>query len=600
METVGDPGPTRPDSLLDDRSDEQPLKRANSLVVMAGLAIVLAIIWVAFFERSASDQKHAMEVARERDAMLAVALEQYTVRVLKAAQAVNQYVSREYGRGTRGAALKEILDDRMASNDILSGLAILALDGHPLVASGRVDAQALRGNVGSVYNFDFSQANLVQVGGLPGAPPLGRELSVARGITDSHGRPQAIAVAFVEGHRFLGVFDKAKLSRDTLVLLAGMDGSIRATWNAAGTQSAGIRTVNLEALAATAGDGSRVTTDLDGVPRISGMRKLEGHPLLAVVATSEAHALADFHVRQRAYLWASATVSVIAVMVGACLLRMNRRRDRLAANLHKAKNRLRNINAELESRIARRTAQLASANRDLQLFTSALAHDVRAPLAAIDGFTKQLEPAIAATGNERLIHHLTRVRANAQHMSELTESMLRLARLSAHAVHMARVDVSAMASTVVHGLRERAPDREVDVDIHPGMAAYADPAMLREVLENLVGNAWKFTGRREGARIKIATAPTDEERTCKFFVCDNGAGFDMDFAGELFRPFHRLHAQHEFAGTGVGLAMVHRIIGLHGGRVSTESAPNQGATFFFTLPAVLPDPAPDSFGHDWH
>jgi len=600
METVGDPGPTRPDSLLDDRSDEPPLKCTNSLVVMAGLALVLTIIWAAFVERSASDQKQAIEVARERDAMLAVALEQYTVRVLKTAQAVNQYVSREYVRGTRGAALREILDDRMASFDILSGLAILSVDGTLLAASGRVDAQALRGNVGSVYDFDSSQANLVQVGGLPRATPLGGELTVARGITDSHGRHHAIAVAFVEGHRLLRVFDKAKLRRDTLILLAGTDGSIRATWNAAGTQAAGIRTMNLEALAATVGDCGQVTTDLDGVPRISGLRKLEGHPLLAVVATSEADALADFHVRQRPHLWASGTVSAIALMVGACLMRMNRRRDRLAVNLLKAKDRLRKINAELESRIAHRTAQLTSANRDLQLFTSALAHDVRAPLAAIDGFSGQLAPAITETGNKRLIHYLARIRANAQHMSELTESMLRLARLSQHAVNMVRVNVSAMASTVVHGLRERAPDREVDVEVQPGMAAYADPAMLREVLENLVGNAWKFTGRREGARIKIATAPADEERTCSFFVCDNGAGFDMDYAGELFRPFHRLHAQHEFAGTGVGLAMVHRIICLHGGRVWTESAPNQGATFFFTLPAVLPDPAPDSIPHQWH
>jgi signal transduction histidine kinase len=208
---------------------------------------------------------------------------------------------------------------------------------------------------------------------------------------------------------------------------------------------------------------------------------------------------------------------------------------------------------------------------------------VRAPNSTFEGFCALLEPSIAATGDPQLVRYLAKVRASARHMSELTDALLALARLSATGVVLQEVDLTAIGSAVAQALREREPQREVTLNIERGMHALGDPVLLRQTLENLLGNAWKFTSRRAGARIAFGQLPP-ERGMRTYFVRDNGAGFDMSYAGELFKPFHRLHAQRDFAGNGVGLAMVQRIVALHGGKVRAEGEPGKGATFYFTLP----------------
>jgi signal transduction histidine kinase len=579
---------SRFDSLLDDRTDEAPRSQKDSLLIALALAMVLAITWVAFAERSAFERRQALAVALERDSILAVALEKYTVRVLKTAQAVTQYVAREYARGARGEVLRELLDDRMANNDIFSGLTMIGANGHVLASSGRP-----LGGQHILRTLATGTRGEIRIAGAGIGSSAQQDLSIARAIVDDKGQTDAVAVALVAGHRFLGVLENAKLGHDTVVLLADANGEIRASWNVAPHSPLAKKgTVDFESLVQRATAAEPASSKLDGVPRLVGLRKLEGHPLVMIVATSEADALSDFYSRRRAYFWASMAMSAFAILVAVALIHLSLRREQLAQRLVKAKARLRNSNADLENRIARRTSELALANQDLQLFTSALAHDVRAPLAAIAGFSQQLEPAIAATGDERLKHRLSRIRVNAKHMSDLTESILQLARLSARALNPGRVDVSAMAELVVNGLRERDPAREVEVDIAGDIVVYADPIMLREVLENLLGNAWKFTARRADARIKLAASEAhgaDGLRT--FIVSDNGAGFDMAYSADLFQPFRRLHAQTEFAGTGVGLAMVHRIISLHGGHAWAEGAPDRGATIYVSLPSA-PAPGP--------
>jgi light-regulated signal transduction histidine kinase (bacteriophytochrome) len=171
-------------------------------------------------------------------------------------------------------------------------------------------------------------------------------------------------------------------------------------------------------------------------------------------------------------------------------------------------------------------------------------------------------------------------------MAELIDALLALARVTRAPLRHEPVDLTALAEEVAADLRNNDPARQVDITIAPGLAAAGDPRLLRGALDNLLGNAWKFTGKTELARIEVGAAPSDDPaKETVFFVRDNGAGFDMAHADRLFGAFQRLHGQAEFAGIGIGLASVQRIIARHGGRVWAEGVPGQGATFFFALPA---------------
>ena len=237
----------------------------------------------------------------------------------------------------------------------------------------------------------------------------------------------------------------------------------------------------------------------------------------------------------------------------------------------------------LERRVADRTAELQDANRNLETFAYSVSHDLRAPLRAIGAFSHILGQDFAAALGPDGLQHLERVQTNVQKMSDLIDGMLALSRAMKGEMHREPVDLTVLAEDVAHELRDTAPDRAADWVIHRDLRAIGDPALLRAMLVNLMGNAWKFTARRERASIEVGRITGAEGDV--FFVRDNGAGFDISRAETLFAPFQRFHADQEFAGTGIGLATVHRIVTRHGGRIWVESAVDQGATFFFTLAA---------------
>ena len=240
------------------------------------------------------------------------------------------------------------------------------------------------------------------------------------------------------------------------------------------------------------------------------------------------------------------------------------------------------LNAELETRVRQRTAELEASNRELEAFNYSVSHDLRAPLRAIDGFSQALLEDYAAKLDEEGRDYLDRVKAAANRMGELIDSLLTLSRLSRCEMEVQRVDLSAITTEVVEALREGQPDRAVEIAIQPDVTGQCDPVLIRSVLENLLGNAWKFTGRTEGAHIEFGTTHVDGVNA--YYVRDNGAGFDMAYKNKLFSAFQRLHGQADFPGVGVGLATVSRIIWRHGGRVWADGTPGEGATFYFTLP----------------
>jgi PAS domain S-box-containing protein len=240
------------------------------------------------------------------------------------------------------------------------------------------------------------------------------------------------------------------------------------------------------------------------------------------------------------------------------------------------------LNNVLEQRIRKRTAELEESNEDLRDFAYSLAHDLRAPLASIDGFSAQLELRLQEQLDDQSRHYLKRVRSGVKLMADLTDALLALADLSNTQLLHQNVDLSSVSHNIVERLREQEPGRRVEVVIGETQRAQGDVRLLTDIMENLLGNAWKFTSRTAVARIEFG-GQAWPNGSYLYHVKDNGAGFDPAYAYKLFGPFERLHTAAEFEGTGIGLAMVRKIVSRHGGRVWAESVPGEGANFYFTL-----------------
>jgi PAS domain S-box-containing protein len=267
------------------------------------------------------------------------------------------------------------------------------------------------------------------------------------------------------------------------------------------------------------------------------------------------------------------------------------------------------LNTELERRVAERTAELEAANEELEAFSYSVSHDLRAPLRSIDGFGRALAEDCATQIDAQGLHYLARIRAGAERMGRQIDAMLSLSHVTRSELRRESIDVSALAERIAAELQATQPERVVEFVIRPGLSTEADARLLRVLLENLLGNAWKYTRKHTTARIEFGSLadgvwPMAEDRTQAgqdggdqvpsaishqrvFFVRDDGAGFDMGYVDRLFRPFQRLHGVNEFEGSGIGLATVQRIVRRHGGRVWAEGAVECGATISFTLGPVI-------------
>jgi two-component system, NtrC family, sensor kinase len=250
------------------------------------------------------------------------------------------------------------------------------------------------------------------------------------------------------------------------------------------------------------------------------------------------------------------------------------------------------LRKELEAAEARAAQELAEAravlidelewkNKELETFSYSVAHDLRAPLRSVDGFSQLLLEDYADKLDDTGKDYLGCIRESAQHMGQLIDDLLSLSRVTRSEFQRQDMDLSAICHTVIERLRKRDPQRQVAVTITQGLAAEGDARLMTVALENLLGNAWKFTGKTAGARIEVGM--TEQDGNPCYFVRDNGAGFDMAYAGKLFGVFQRLHGVTEFEGTGIGLATVQRVIRRHGGRIWAHAEVDKGATFFFTL-----------------
>jgi PAS domain S-box-containing protein len=239
----------------------------------------------------------------------------------------------------------------------------------------------------------------------------------------------------------------------------------------------------------------------------------------------------------------------------------------------------------LQAELRLQAEDLEVAYRDLETFSYTVSHDLRAPLRALRGLSSALLEDCGASLSEAAIGYSERIQAASEHMTQLIDDLLNLARVSRAKINLQVVDLGAEAAAIAAELQHQEPDRRVRFTIQQPALATADPTLIRTVLQNLLDNAWKFTSRRDDAAIEFGMIPEGTSGS-RFYVRDNGAGFDSADAEKLFKPFERLHAASEFPGTGVGLASVRQIVERHGGRTWADGASGAGATFYFTLPAT--------------
>lgn len=240
---------------------------------------------------------------------------------------------------------------------------------------------------------------------------------------------------------------------------------------------------------------------------------------------------------------------------------------------------------EAEKELSERAVALEAVNKELEAFSYSVSHDLRSPLRSIDGFSLALLEDYSDKLDEEGKDYLIRVRNASQRMAQLIDDLLQLSRLTRKEMQRENVNLTSLAQTVASDLQKNHPDRDTKFIIEEGLNTHGDSKLLQVMLENLMGNSWKFTGKKSNATIELNS--THNNGKSVYYIKDNGAGFDMEYSDKLFGAFQRLHANNEFEGTGIGLATVQRIVTRHGGKVWAEGATDQGATFYFTLQSQM-------------
>lgn len=317
---------------------------------------------------------------------------------------------------------------------------------------------------------------------------------------------------------------------------------------------------------------------------VYAIRLLNGYRLAVSASREKAAILQPWHDRTRGLTVVLVGISILFLILTGLLRHFINR-------LEKAHTNLGQLNAELESRVAARTnelqeanQQLALTNEELEAFTASASHDLRSPLGTIAGQAGLLRDDIGRAMTDVITQRIDRIQSNVTRSSEIIDGLLSLARVSRQELLNEQVDVSALARNIVEELRQQYPRHRVECLIDPNLKVNADPRLMKILLGNLLGNAWKYTCRTANARVELSC--TQATGGLVFSVRDNGAGFDMSRSQRLFEPFQRLHSSSEFPGVGIGLAIVARIVRRYGGKITVDSEPGRGTIFRFTLPAA--------------
>jgi signal transduction histidine kinase len=561
--------------------------------VVAQAIVIFVLVWGYATWRIRSDETEALDNAQHELRAVAAAMYVHMQAVLNdsigAARAAAHSIRGQGGLDSvTSAQAAELLSRELSSGDYVRALFV-AGEGH--YASMTRDDQFLSSETWPQW-LDLT-------------PQRQRDVYIGPRIQDpiersQHAIPVAVRIAQPDGASvwagaLLGVeaLDQVYESmaiRDGSLSLISTSGDLLLRVPRIPDGGGGMINVRQAPVVKQAGGLSREGGFIEGPsPLVDGtwlyaFRTVPGYRLVVAAARDKRAILQPWRDRTRSLVYVLTGVSILFLALTALLKSFMLRAER-------ANTRLAQLNSELESRVAARTAELQSANQrlaltnqELEAFTASASHDLRSPLAAIAGQAGLLRDELHSPMSETARGRIDRIQSCVRRSSDIIDGLLSLARISRQELLNERVDLSALAQSIVDDLNQQYPRHRVECRIEPRLTVNADPRLMKSLLYNLLGNAWKYTSRTEHPRVELGRAEARD--TTVFSVRDNGAGFDMAGAERIFEPFHRLHAASDFPGIGIGLATVARIVQRYAGKITVESTAGKGTTFRFTLPAA--------------
>ncbi len=547
--------------------------------VVALCLALCAIVWALLPIQLSLERERIIDGKRQENGKLTRLFEEHVARTLRAAEVTLMEIVTEYRRTGAGFDLAAYAQNRGTELDPYNALSIVDEKGRRVL--GNIPPLTERVDLSGTPDYEHHARHdtprvfisTPRRGFLTGKWTL----FVSQRVNRPDGSFGGYANVGIDPAYFSRIYDEIDLGTDSTVALVGRDGVIRAR-SAGADVTAGqvITDAELFRRLAIADHGSYVAPSIvDGITRIFSYRALRDYPLVVVIGTSQAAALAEHDARASRYVVAAAGITLVILCLGCFALRQVDRSQR-------AEEAVRRLNAGLESRVGERTAALESANRELEMFTSSVAHDLRAPLRGIEGYSQLLLRDHARALDDEGRRFLQNVCRAALHMRQLIEDLLAYARLE-HGGQAAVIDPRALVESL---LAERADDigaqgATVSIDVFAA-AVSAGREGLAMALRNLIDNALKFS--RNAAQPAIVVTGREAGGRYVFSVRDNGIGFDMKYHGQIFGMFQRLHRNEDYPGTGIGLAIVTKAMERMGGRAWAESEPGTGATFYLELP----------------
>lgn len=575
-----------------DKHPDTTLPSFVKRAVVAQAIVIIVLVWGYATWRIRSDEAEVLDNARHELGAVAAGMYVHMQAVLNdslgAARAAATSINNRGGLDTiTSAQAADLVSRELSSGDYVRALFV-ASEGRYLSVARDDQVQSLDGWP-QWFDLSAQRQRNVYIGPRIADPTESSQHAIPIAVRIAQPSGETVWAGALLGVEALDQLYESMAIRDGSLSLISTHGDLLLRVPHA---PGGDRTINVgkTQLFRKAGDLSRDGGFVEGPSPIVeatwlyAYRNLNGYRLVVAAARDKRAIMQPWRDRTRSLVYVLAGVSVLFLALTALLKNFMLRVERANSNLAQ-------LNSELESRVEMRTAELQSANQQLALtnqeleaFTASASHDLRSPLGAIAGQAGLLRDELQASMSESIRGRIDRIQSCVRRSSEIIDGLLSLARISRQELLNERVDLSALAQSIVEDLNQQYPRHRVDCHIERRLTVYADPRLMKSLLYNLLGNAWKYTSRTEHPRVELGRAEARD--TTVFSVRDNGAGFDMAGAEHIFEPFHRLHTASEFPGIGIGLATVARIVQRYAGKITVESAAGKGTTFRFTLPAA--------------
>jgi signal transduction histidine kinase len=555
------------------RRRESPNLPRNGLLLL--LAFVLLACWALGFYFINRAKSAAVQAGEARVQALARAFAEHTVATVKLVDLSLDYLSREWASSPETFAQSEARV-RARLGDIKIQAGISDRDGWVVYSALNISGQRI--NIGDMEHIKVhfrEQKDRLYIATQPIQGRISGKWTIQFSRPIFHGNVvDGVATIGVDPLYFSRFYDSLHLAPSDIVLLTRGSGQvltrlpIEDRMFALKLVGAPFATPNMPVSGIF-----RRQSQIDGVNRLYAYFRLPEYDLIVEAGLDEAELLRPYQQIRATLLVSLALITVLSAIIGIGLLQRLAQREAYEQYL-------RDSNAQLEGRVERRTEDLQRALDEMESFSYAVAHDLKAPIRAVAGFSSIVLEQVQAEGKQAIdTGLLAKVVASCGRMNAIVEGLLSLAHISRQPMQILELDLSEEAAQIVDDLLAQSVNRRVRIAIAPRLRARGDRVLVRIVLQNLLGNAWKFTTNTPDAAIDFGYDPSQKA----FYVRDNGAGFSMEYANKLFRPFGRLHTEQEYVGNGIGLVTTKRIVTRLGGRIWAEAAEDKGATFWFTL-----------------